>query len=86
MSVQKIIEELLAERSKLRGALKALGYEETREHVINVDARHSPAAAAAPATAPFWKSKRSAAARKAQSDKMKAIWAKRRRAAKAAKK
>jgi hypothetical protein len=88
---QSIIDQMLVERSKLTRALKALGWEEFPSAEAK-EAAEAPAPATQTAGMPkkrgagdFWKSKKSEAARKAQSEKMKAVWAKRRRAAAKAK-
>jgi hypothetical protein len=81
---QTIIDQMLVERSKLTRALKALGWEEfpadeAKEPSAQPEAPGTNGPAKTRGAGAFWKSKKSAAARQAQSEKMKAIWAKRKR-------
>jgi hypothetical protein len=71
MPTQQIIAMLIAERDKLNRAIEALQGSAKRRG-------RPPMAAAAIASAP--KKKRSAAQRKAQAERMKAYWAKRKKA------
>lgn len=78
MPTEHIVSLLIAERDRLNRAIEALGGSGKRR------GRPPKSATAAPAPAPAPKSKRpgmSAAAKKAQSERMKAYWAARRKKA-----
>jgi hypothetical protein len=84
MQTEQIVELLVAERDRLSRAIEALqGSVKRRGRPPRTAAAHAPAPAAAPAAAkPAKRRKRapmSAAARKEQSERMKAFWAARRK-------
>ena len=79
MPTNQILSLLIAERDRLNGAIEALQGTARR---IGRPSKNPPVASVTPALAKKRQGGMSAAARKAQSERMKAYWAKRKRAAK----